>query len=225
MDLLEELKAHACDGDVYRTDEDILYVLADRYREVTKCSDEIHKLILKIFYLMRYQEMRWRILKDLGQIQTARIHAYIVLGEEFTGYGNIIFKEFIHDRKEFAKAIRCSKMTLQVNPDTMLNRRVGEACLCGSVPIMLRVQKGHDICGGWDVLGEFSSRNYFDSKEELTDNIRYFMEHQDALEEQKKIGKGIVTRKLGKETVYTNVMLQIIEKVTGKLQKLPTEHK
>ncbi len=225
MDLLEELKAHACDGDVYRTDEDILYVLADRYREVTKCSDEIHKLILKIFYLMRYQEMRWRILKDLGQIQTARIHAYIVLGDEFTGYGNIIFKEFIHDRKEFAKAIRCSKMTLQVNPDTMLNRRVGEACLCGSVPIMLRVQKGHDICGGWDVLGEFSSRNYFDSKEELTDNIRYFMEHQDALEEQKKIGKGIVTRKLGKETVYTNVMLQIIEKVTGKLQKLPTEHK
>ena len=225
MTLLEELKTHACGGDVYRTDEDILYVLADRYREITKCSDEIHKLILKILYLMRYQEMRWQILKDLGQSKTARVHAYIVLGDDYTDYGNIIFKEFIHDRKEFAKALRCSKMTLQVNPDTMLNRRVGEACLCGSVPIMLRVQKGHDICGGWDVLGEFSSRNYFDSKEELTDNIHYFMERQDALEGQKKIGKGIVTRKLSKETVYTNVMLQIIEKVTGKLQKLPTDQK
>ena len=51
------------------------------------------------------------------------------------------------------------------------------------------------------------------------------MERQDALEEQKKIGKGIVTRKLSKETVYTNAMLQIIEKVTGKLQKLPTDQK
>lgn len=225
MTLLEELKTHACTGDSYRTDEDILYILADRYREITKCSDKIHKLVLKIFYLMRYQEMRWRILKDLGQSHAVRIHTYTVLGEEYTDYGNIIFKEFIHDRKEYTKAIQCSRMTLQVNPDTMLNRRVGEACLCGSVPMMLRVQKGHDICGGWDILGGFSSRNYFDSKEELIDNVRYFLEHQEALEEQKKIGMGIVTKRLSKETVYTNVMLQIIEKVSGKLQKLPADQK
>ncbi len=227
MQLVQELQVYTCEGNRYQTDEEKLYELADRFRVLTKCEDEIYQLVIKVFYLTRYQQIRRKILKDLGQSNKFRIYAYAGFENpcHISGYGNVVFREFIHDKGEYAKALCCSQMTLQMNPDTILNRRVGEACLCGSIPMILNVDPQYDICGGHSYLKGLSSRNFFESKEELIENITYFLEHKEEKEKHKKVGQKIARKEFTIETVYTDMMGKIIKKVMVMAKNYPGNEK
>lgn len=174
-------------------------------------DDDVKLHIYRVFVVMRYEVLRFLILKQLARSGRYKINFYGATDPEIEG---IHFCGFVAN-EELAKAMQCAKMTLQINPDTTMNQRIAESLLSHTMVMVYQMKREDDMSSVMPYLQEGEGISFFDSREELLKKCDYFLTDSRVREAVAECGYQKVREKMTVDTVYGHLLEKVREKLSG----------
>lgn len=228
--IYEELRAYLTDEQIVKVYNVIEEMLGEMYNDETQkyvtdlktfngwldrickelqCDDSLRLHLHKVLEYTRYQMLRKLIIQQLAD---SRKYKIIVYGS-YLDIEGIECREWIHDRQEVAKAIQCSGIIIQVNPDTTINKRVVEGIL-SLTPVMVYEVKEEECQNSiTSYLEEGEGFFFFNSRQELLDKCDLLLNNQELREKTVAQGYFKVSKSLTNDAVFGYLMDALKEKV------------
>lgn len=122
--------------------------------------------IHRVFSVVRYNSMRKLIMQQLAKCGRYNITLY---GQYDANISGVKFGGYIDDKAELSKALQCSKIAVQINPEASMNQRVIEALLSHTMVLVLQVEKDSEMSDIHNYLDEGEGIHYFSNKQQLFD--------------------------------------------------------
>ncbi|MFP3153771.1 glycosyltransferase [Lachnospiraceae bacterium ZAX-1] len=188
--------------------------VAERYTELLAkefgCSEELKEVIYN-----RLLILNWLIARRLIMEQLAGQNKYKVLsyGNYDTGIPGIQWGGCIKDPAELSKAYQCAKMTVQINPRTTYNQRIGEALLSHTMVMVLQVDERDDMAPVGRYFKEKEGICYFKTKQELLHKIDFYLMHEEKRLEAIRKGNRKAKECLTADAIYHTLMEGLKEKI------------
>lgn len=155
---------------IYDADTGKYTVSADIYKKIDLLQNEMEfdynaKMnIHRVYSVVRYNSIRKLVMQQLAKSGKYKINLY---GEYDINVPGVKFGGYIDDKVELSKALQCSKMVVQINPDASMNQRVIEGLLSHTMALVLQIEKGSDMSDIHNYLNEEEGICSFHSKQEL----------------------------------------------------------
>lgn len=199
------------DTSKYITDADILYQCAVGLKEELQCSDTAGMYIYRALRIVRYNALRKLVLEQLAEQKKYRIILYGAFNTKIDG---VEYGGFLADRTEIAKALACSKMVLQINPDATINQCVAEGLLSHTPVMVYHVREKDDMSSIAHYLEEQEGFCYFNSKQELTEKCDLLLGDKKLREEIAERGYQKACQMLTADAVFGHLMEELKVKLS-----------
>lgn len=186
--------------------ENYTSLLADEFQ----CNNDMYMQIFRALCVVRYNTMRKFIMVQLGKLKKYKINLYGALdvGIEGVSYGG-----YISDSVELSKALQCSAITMQINPDATMNQRVIEGILSGTLAMILKMAPPFDISSADNYLKPEEGICYFHSKQEMIHNIDYYLNHQEECKRIVDRGREVVLSTLTNTRIFDHLFSELNTKM------------
>lgn len=194
----------------YITDVEILYQYAVKLKEELQCSDTAGMYIYTALRYMRYNALRKLVLEQLAEQKKYKIILYSAFNAEIDG---VEYGGFLTDRIEISKALSCSKMVLQINPDATINQCVAEGLLSHTPIMVYHVREEEDMSSIAHYLKEQEGFLYFDSRQELLEKCDLLLADEKWREEIAERGCKKACQMLTTDAAFGHLMEELKKKL------------
>ncbi len=172
-------------------------------------SQEARLNVFRVFSVVRYNSLRKLILRQLAARGTYRIKLY---GECDIGVQGVQYGGYLSDSRELSKALQCSKIVMQVNPDATMNQRVVEALLSHTMVMVFQMDKESDMSNIGQYLKEQEGICYFENKNTLFEKCDFLLKNQEEREKIAENGYQKAVETLSTDAVFGYLLERLKEK-------------
>lgn len=195
---------------MYKMEAAELNACVDKLQEELECDDAARQNIYRVFRVVRYNSLRKLILQQLASQKKYRI---ILYGASDVGIEGIDFGGFIEDQGELSKAIQCSKILMQINPDATMNQRVIESLLSHTMVMVFKMKREDDMSSLEYYLNEYEGICYFGNKRELIEKCDYLLGNNEIREQIAEAGYQKARKRLDSDYIYQYLLRGVKEKI------------
>lgn len=179
-------------------------------QEKMQLSEDERLNVYRVFSVVRYNSLRKLILQQLVKKNRYRITLY---GEIDSGIPGVKFGGFIENKEELSKAIQCSNMVIQINPDATMNQRVIEGLLSHTMALVFKMDDESDMSNIQGYLEEGEGICFFRSKQELFRICDMVLENQKLKESITDKGYKKAVETLTTDAIFNSFIDELSKKI------------
>ena len=194
----------------YKTDLNRIYDYTERLKNDFQCSAEARLAIFRMFIITRFNTMRKLVMKHLAEQKKYRIIYY---GTKDVGIEGVDFGGYIFDRRQFSKALRCSKICMQINSDMTMNQRVLESLLSRTIVLVYKIREEDDMNNISQYLDDMEGICYFENKKDLIEKCDLLLNDHHARETIVQRGYQKVRETLMPDHIFSHMMEELKRKI------------
>ena len=176
-------------------------------------SYEIGLKVYRVFSVVRYNSLRKLILQQLAVEKKYKI---ILYGENDIEMPGVFYGGYLIDSTELSKAIQCSKIVMQINPDASMNQRVVESLLSHTMVLVFWLSREADMSSIGQYLQEKEGFLYFKNKYELLELCDLFLYDEELRKSIVEKGYQRAKDELSSEAIFEKMMAQLQLKLEQK---------
>lgn len=212
-DALFAMLEHIYDANtgIYHITADALDNKVSRLQEELNLNDETCLNVYRVFSVVRYNSLRKLILLQLAARKKYRI---ILYGASDIGISGVDYGGFLDNPDELSKAMQCSKIIMQINPDATMNQRVAEGLLSHTMILVFEVMGQSDMSSIHPYLQKGEGICFFRTKQELYQQCDFLLKNDAKREEITEKGYQKALELLSTDAVFTG----LLEKLRHKLK-------
>lgn len=193
----------------YTTDMERQNHYIRQLKEKFEYCDAAEKYICRIFCVVRYNSLRKLVLQHLAAQKKYRVVLY---GAYDIGIEGVAYGGMIAERSELSKALCCSKLVMQINPDATINQCVAEGLLSHTSILVYKVREEDDMSSISHYLKEQEGFLYFDSRQELIEKCDLLLSNSKLRKEIAERGYQKACEVLTADAVFGHLVKELKEK-------------
>lgn len=181
-----------------------------RLQEELELNDEARLNVYRVFSVVRYNSLRKLILLQLAATGKYKITLYSANDINIPG---VNYGGFLDDPVELSKAMQCSKIIMQINPDATMNQRVAEGLLSHTMILVFDIMGQSDMSSIHPYLQAEEGICYFQTKQELLMQCDFLLEDDAKREEVAEKGYRKASELLSTDAVFTGLLEKLRQKL------------
>lgn len=181
-----------------------------RLQEELELNDEARLNVYRVFSVVRYNSLRKLILLQLAATGKYKLMLY---GANDINIPGVTYGGFLDDPDELSKAMQCSKIVMQINPDATMNQRVAEGLLSHTMILVFNVMGQSDMSSIRPYLQAEEGICYFQTKQELLRQCDFLLENDDKRKEITDKGYDKALELLTTDAVFTKLLEKLRQKL------------
>lgn len=195
----------------YQITSETLDENVSRLQEELELNEEAKLNVYRVFSVVRYNSLRKLILLQLAATGKYKLMLY---GANDINIPGVKYGGFLDDPDELSKAMQCSKIIMQINPDATMNQRVAEGLLSHTMILVFDVMGQSDMSSIQPYLQVEEGICYFRTKQELYQQCDFLLKNDAKREEITEKGYQKALELLSTDAVFTG----LLEKLRHKLK-------
>lgn len=181
-----------------------------RLQKELELSEEARLNIYRVFSVVRYNSLRKLILLQLAATGKYKLMLY---GANDINIPGVTYGGFLDNPDELSKAMQCSKIVMQINPDATMNQRVAEGLLSHTMILVFDVTGQSDMSSIRPYLQVEEGICYFQTKQELLGQCDYLLENDAKRKEIAEKGYRKALELLSTDAVFTGLLEKLCHKL------------